>query len=89
MSSSAGTGRRAWQQVRGEHLAVARRAEQAAEPLELRRQLSGAGPRDYLAERPQGRAQPRVATRIWWTASGSSARTIGSSEASAPAWMRR
>ncbi len=41
MSSSAGVGPQARLQVRGEHLAVARRAEQAAEPLELRGQLLG------------------------------------------------
>jgi hypothetical protein len=31
----------------------------------------------------------RVATRIWWTASNSSARTLGSSERSVATWTLR
>ena len=67
----------------GQHLAVAGRAEQAAEPLELRGQALGAErgmtwPNDRRVARSL-----RVATRIWCTASNSSARTIGSSDRSA------
>jgi hypothetical protein len=45
-------------QVRGEHFAVAGRAEKPAEPLELADQLFGIRTRDDLAERPEGGAQP-------------------------------
>jgi len=45
-------------QVGGEYLAIARRAEQAAEPLELCGQPFGLRTRDDLAERPEGGTQP-------------------------------
>ena len=45
-------------QVGGEHFAVARRTEQAAEPLELSGQPLAVRTGNDLAERPEGSAQP-------------------------------
>jgi len=46
------------QQVVRDDLAIARDAEQPAEPLQLGRELFAAGPRYHRAERPEGSAQP-------------------------------
>ena len=45
-------------QVGGEHFAVARRAEQPADPLELPGQPLAVWTRDDLAERPEGGTHP-------------------------------